>query len=292
MLLIVFLAIAGVFCEEMAVTKEYTDYLKRHVDWQVVDYEENIFRGWTIDEIKRLLIQEIPEYDEPPPTIEADNALPSELVWGANCIRAVRDEGSCGSGWAVATADMLADRCCLDSGKDYGFLSVQELISCDHKSYGCQGGSPLWALEYIVRVGGLVPESCFPYKAQNLPCPNKCVNGTPLENARVCPCKGSKQCIGVENMKTCLKSGPITVGFYVPRSFLSYQSGIYKCDGSSLGLHVAVAIGYSDDPECHWIMRNSWGTRWGMQGYVHMACQTCGSHGTYPNGNFMCEKVG
>jgi len=292
MLLIVFLAIAGVFCEEMVVTKEYTDYLKKHVDWKVVDYEENIFRGWTIDEIKRLLIQEIPEYDEPLPSVEADNALPSELVWGASCIHDVRDQGQCGSCWGLATGDMLADRCCLHSGKDHGFLSVQELVSCDRNSRGCQGGWPWSALEYIIKVGGLVPESCFHYKAQNLPCPTKCVDGTPLEKARVCPCKGPKQCIGVENMKTCLKSGPITVTFYVPRSFLSYKDGIYKCEGSSIGLHAVVAVGYSDDPECHWIIRNSWGTGWGMKGYVHMGCQTCGSHGTYPNGNVVCERVG
>jgi len=289
MLLVVFLAIAGVFGHEMVVTKEYTDYLKRHVDWEVVDYEENIFRGWTVDEIKAILIQDIPQYDEELPVAEADNALPSQLVWGASCIHEVRNQGACGSCWAFAIADMVADRCCIHTGKDQGLLSPQELVSCDRSSHGCQGGYPNRAVDYVIRNKGLVKEDCFRYEAKNLPCPRECHDGTPFEKARVCACTINRTCVGVEVMKTCLKDGPISVGFYVPRSFLSYKEGIYKCDGPSLGLHAVVAIGYGDDPECYWILRNSWGTNWGMKGYCHMACQTCGVHGTYAFGNVACE---
>jgi len=291
MVLIVFLTISAVFCKEMVVTQEYTDYLKRHVDWEVVDYEENIFRGWTIDEVKALLIQELPEFDELLPNVEADTVLPSKFVRGANCIHGVRDEGNCGACWAFSIADMLADRCCLHTGKDPGFLSVQELLSCDPVSYGCQGGWPLWALDYIKRVDGLVPEACFPYRAQNLRCPTSCVGGSDWKNAHVCSCPSYSRCIGVEQIKTCLKTGPVVLAFYAPKSFFSYKCGIYKCDGPSLGLRVGLAIGYSEDPECYWIVKNCWGTKWGMEGYFYIACQTCGIHGNYPNGNVMCDKV-
>jgi len=292
MLLIVFLAIAGVFCNEMVVTKEYTDYLKRHVDWEVVDYEDNIFRGWTIDEVKALLIQDLPQFDESLPSVEADTALPSELVWGANCIHGVRNQGQCGSCWAFATTDMLADRCCLHSGKDHGFLAPQELVSCDTQNGGCKGGWPYKALQYVQKVGGLVHEACFPYQAKGVPCPNKCADGKDWKGSHVCKCHKISHCIGVEQMKSCLKSGPISVAFKVSRSFMAYKSGVYKCDTSMVGLHAVVATGYGDKPECHWILRNSWGTSWGMSGYAHMACQTCGVHGEYKDGNVMCDKVG
>ena len=185
MLLIVFLTISAVFCKEMAVTQEYTDYLKRHVDWEVVDYEENIFRGWTIDEVKTLLTQELPQYDEFLPSVKADTALPSKLVWGGSCIHGVRDQGNCGAGWAFTTADTLADRCCIHTNKLSGFLSVQELISCDPKSYGCQGGWTSWGYDYIMKVEGLVREACFPYRGQNVPCPDKCLNGNDWKAANV-----------------------------------------------------------------------------------------------------------
>jgi len=291
MLLIAFLIIPVVFCQEMAVTREYTDYLKKHVGWEVVDYEENIFRGWTVDEVKTLLIQEVPEFDELLPNVEADTALPSKLVLDDNCIHGVRDQSQCGASWAIAAADMLADRCCRHKGKDHGFLSVQELISCDHISHGCQGGWPSWALDYVKKAGGLVGEACFSYKAQNLLCPIKCDDGSNWKAAHVCKCESYSRCIGVEQMKTCLKSGPITAAFYAPKSFFTYSGGIYKCDGSSLGLHAIVIIGYNEKPECHWIAKNSFGTGWGIKGYLHIACQTCGIHGSYPHGNVMCDKV-
>jgi len=294
MLLIIFLTIPAVFCQEMIVTMEYTDYLKRHVDWEVVDYEDNIFKGWTVDEVEALLIQEVPQFDEFLPSIEADTALPSKLVWGASCIHEVRNQNNqsnCTAGWAFAAADMLADRCCLHTGKDHGFLSPQELISCDSISHGCQGGWPSWAIDYVIRTGGLVPEACFSYKARDLRCPTMCDNGSDWRTAHVCSCNSLTRCMGVERMKSCLKTGPISVAFHITRSFLSYKEGIYKCDGPSIGVHAAVAIGYDDKPECHWIIRNSWGTEWGKKGYVHMACQTCGVNGNYPNGNVMCDKV-
>jgi len=289
MLLIVFLAIAGVFCHEMAVTREYTDYLKRHVDWEVVDYEENIFRGWTIDEVKALLIQDFPQYDEEIPLAEADHALPSQLVWGANCIHQVRNQGSCGSCWAFAIADMVADRCCMLTGKDQGLLSPQELVSCDTSGQGCQGGIPSKALDYVIKKGGLVQETCFPYKAQKVACTNKCSDGRTFDNARVCKCTARKTCTTVNVMKTCLKDGPISVGFEVSRSLMNYKSGIYECDGSFIGRHAVVAVGYSESPKCHWIIRNSWGTTWGMQGYLHMACQTCKVH-EYAEANVVCTS--
>jgi len=292
MVLIVLLTISAVFCKEMVVTQEYTDYLKRHVDWEVVDYEENIFRGWTVDEVKSLLIQDVPQFDELLPNVEADTALPSKLVWDANCTHEVRDHGgNCVSSWATAAADMLADRCCIHTEKDEGLLSPQEIISCGPVDLGCQGGWPTSALDYVKEAEGLVREACFPFKAQNFPCPSSCADKTDWKAAHVCKCDKYSTCIGVEEMKTCLETGPITIAFNVPQSFFSYKSGIYKCSGSSLGLHVAVATGHSDDPECHWIIRNSWGERWGLKGYILMACQSCGSDGSYPNGNVMCDKV-
>jgi len=286
MLLILFLTIPAVFCKEMIVTKEYTDYLKRHVEWEVVDYEDNIFRGWTVDEVKALLIHELPQFDEILPNVEADTALPSKLVWGANCIHGVRNQGQSGASGVYAGVDMLSDRCCIHTGKDHGFLSAQEVISCDPRG----GRWPSDVLNYVEKARGIVPEACFPSKSPNTPCPNRCVDGSDWQAAHVCRCTVRRTCIGVEFMKSCLEDGPISVGFYVSRSFMSYKSGIYKCDGSSLGLHAVVAVGYGDDPECHWILRNSWGTNWGMKGYCHMACQTCGVHGTYPSANVACER--
>ena len=92
-------------------------------------------------------------------------------------------------------------------------------------------------------------------------------------------------------MKKCLGSGPVVVTFEVCSSFFSYRSGIYKCDCANGGLHSVTATGYAETPECHWIVRNSWGSVWGDHGYFKIACKTCGMEGKYPNGNAICENV-
>lgn len=279
---------------EMLVTKEYTDYLKRHVSWEVMDYEENIFRGWTVEEAKMFLGATLPEETEYLPSVDVMSNLPSSMSWaGASCDHGVRNQGQCGSCWAFAVTGMLSDRCCLQ-GHDHGWLAPQELVSCDKHSQGCNGGWCTWALDYVISVKGLVHEACFPYKAQNLKCPTTCADGKDWAASHVCNCAGGyKIADSVDKIKSALATGPISVAFGVCNSFFSYKNGIYKCDcnGRYAGLHAVLAVGFKDQPECHWNVRNSWGESWGMKGYFDIGCTQCGMQGTYPNGNVVCEKV-
>ncbi len=285
----------AVGCEEqMLVTKAYTDYVRRHVSWKVVDYEDNIFRGWTVAEAAQLLgtIQP-PVADTPLPIFETAEPVPAAIDWRGNCVHEVRNQNSCGSCWTFGTAGMLSDRCCLHVN-DHGWLSPQELVSCDIRNDGCSGGWPAWALQYVLDNGGLVPEACFPYEGSNTNCPTKCTDGSDWRKAHICACHGLKQCLGVDGLKGCLKSGPVAVTFEICTSFFVYRSGIYKCDctNGENRLHTVTAVGYSDTPECHWIVRNSWSDWWGEKGYFRMAYNSCGMNGKYPNGNAMCETVG
>jgi len=77
----------------------------------------------------------------------------------------------------------------------------------------------------------------------------------------------------LDQMKGCLASGlPIVLGISVYESFESQQvarSGIVPMPPISeklLGGHAILAVGYND-AEQRFVMRNSWGTSWGMQGY-------------------------
>ncbi|MDR3715200.1 MAG: hypothetical protein P4L51_20495 [Puia sp.] len=60
---------AAVLCDEMLVTQEYTDYLKKHSSWEVADYENNVFRGWAVSEAASMFSQELPS-DEMPSRFE------------------------------------------------------------------------------------------------------------------------------------------------------------------------------------------------------------------------------
>ena len=77
-------------------------------------------------------------------------------------------------------------------------------------------------------------------------------------------------------MKGCLASGyPFVFGFTVYESFESQpvaQTGVVPMPAPKeqvLGGHAVLAVGYDDSRQC-FIVRNSWGPGWGMQGYCYM----------------------
>ena len=265
---------------EYAITQAYTDYLKAHVTWEVTDYEENIFRGWTIDEVKELFIpvemlhMEIPSV----PYLITDDSELKETDWSKDapsCIHESKNQGNCGSCWALAVAGMVSDRCCLRKN-DHGWLSPQELVSCDKSNSGCESGSEYRAIDYVVK-NGLVHEACFPYIAVNGTCSEKCEDGKDWAASHVCKCKKKELCYGVTGMAKCLESGPITAGFTAYNDFLYYKSGIYRWNKrvEDPGGHAVRCYGYATFPEKHWKCINSWGTGWGMEGYFNIAIGEC-----------------
>jgi C1A family cysteine protease len=73
-------------------------------------------------------------------------------------------------------------------------------------------------------------------------------------------------------------------------SFQLYASGVYSPSGCSpSGLdHVVTAIGYgtTSTGQAYWLLKNQWGTDWGMEGYMYIArgVNMCGIESTasYP----------
>lgn len=98
-------------------------------------------------------------------------------------------------------------------------------------------------------------------------------------------CKGARKYKAVQyhaarrilsQMKGCLASGyPFVFGFTVCESFESQQvaqTGLVPVPAQTekvLGGHCVVAVGY-DDSQQRLIVRNSWGTGWGLQGHCTM----------------------
>ena len=80
----------------------------------------------------------------------------------------------------------------------------------------------------------------------------------------------------LNQMKGCLASGyPFVFGFTVYESFESQEvakTGVVPMPSSNeqvLGGHAVLAVGY-DDSQQRFMVRNSWGDKWGMAGYFTM----------------------
>jgi C1A family cysteine protease len=121
---------------------------------------------------------------------------------------------------------------------------------------------------------GDCPESEWPYDITKFTVkpPSKCYK----EALHYTAVQYQRLVQNVNQMKGCLASGyPFIFGFTVYDSFENQQvakSGEVPMPGPAekvLGGHCMVAVGY-DDSQQRFIVRNSWGGNWGMQGYCTM----------------------
>ena len=105
-----------VCCQELLVTQAQTEYLKQHATYEVVDYEENVFKGWTVEEAKSLLTDpRFPSEGQKPLPLynEFKGGLETVVDWrqkNPQCIAAVHSQGGCTSSWAFTVAHMLGER--------------------------------------------------------------------------------------------------------------------------------------------------------------------------------------
>ena len=255
-------------------TKDFVEKLKKVASWEVEEFENNIFKGWSDAELRAILSVKMTLPDRSkelePQMIDnlPDNFDPHDK-WPA-CIHPIRDQGQCGSCWAFGLVESISDRFCIQ-GKDV-ILAPQDSVSCDKSNYGCNGGHIDRAWNYATQTG-IVPDTCMPYVSGNghvPPCPSKCTGkGTWVKYK----CASGTVFNAVDNtakMNEMYNNGPLENAFAVYEDFFSYKSGIYHhVSGGLAGYHATKTLGWgvSSSGEKYWIVANSWGTSWGMKGF-------------------------
>jgi C1A family cysteine protease len=225
-------------------------------------------------------LKSIPE-DEGIPYEETFTAVPATFDWrnidgnGTSFVTPIRNQRSCGSCWAFATAAGLESYTLMTQNiPNYNLdLGEQILISC-YNTNGCSGGSPSGA-SYYLKTTGLPLESCFPYEAydandggNSVFCSEACANWQ--QNTYKIMNYGSVS-KNVSAIKDALVSyGPLVTTFSVYSDFFSYNGGIYSyTTGTYQGGHAVLIVGYDDVNQC-FIVKNSWGTGWGESGYFRI----------------------
>jgi cathepsin B len=175
----------------------------------------------------------------------------------------------------------LSDRFCIASnGKVDVVLSPQDPVSCNWYNQGCNGGMLNLVWEYF-KLTGVVPEKCFPYTSQNGTvdsCPKTCVDGkTDFNSQKYKVASWSKVSPTFfywereqKIEEAIMTTGPVQTGFSVYQDFLTYSSGVYRhITGGFLGGHAVKIVGWgvTSEGQKYWIVANSWGVSWGLEGF-------------------------
>ncbi len=201
-------------------------------------------------------------------------------VGGANFITPVRDQGGCGSCVAFGTAAAVEGTLRVtrrDPSLDVN-LSEAHLFYCYAREQGRSCATGWWPSAALdaMKAGGVVDEACFPYTAGDQPC-NLCPD---WEN-HLTKISGWHTISDPLAMKAWIAAhGPLVTCFAVYSDFFHYVSGVYRHQAGDLeGGHCVCVVGYDDAQGC-WICKNSWGTRWGENGFFRIAYGDCGIDST------------
>jgi hypothetical protein len=179
----------------------------------------------------------------------------------------VKNQAGCGACWAFAAVAVLESYVKIHKGVELD-LSEQQLVSCTE--YSCWGGDVDLPFIHFADPGA-VSEDCMPYTHSN---PAPCVEIS-------CPIVAKTSSVicntgtGIDNKKDLLLRGPVSGEMLAFDDFTYYKSGCYEVADTSqpIGFHAVEIVGWNDticDGEGAWIIKNSWGTNWGMDGFAYI----------------------
>lgn len=234
------------------------------------------------------------------PTVEHDKELIKNLPecfdardkW-PNCpsLKEIRDQGRCGSCWALSSVSAMTDRVCTYSNGTKSFhFSAEDLTTCSHQG-GCQGGNPYEAWKFWVE-NGLASggnygshEGCKPYSIPTClhhmtdctnysttpTCKHACVDGYKVSYEEDLRHGVKVYAVGGEGnyMAELYSNGPFVVSFAVYEDLADYTGGVYQhVHGELLSRHAVKLMGWGvEEGIKYWLITNSWGTDFGAEGY-------------------------
>lgn len=207
--------------------------------------------------------------------------IPDSLDWReAGAVTEVKNQGQCGSCWSFSTTGAIEAAKFLVDGELVS-LSEQDLIDCDPNDYGCDGGLMDSAFEYLMAEGiGLCSEADYPYEAAVGECRQDSCDD--VSNTAVIGYKDI-QAYMVDAMLDGLNVQPISAAVAASSDvFQFYSSGVIT--GPDCGTqvdHAILAVGYGTDGDTdYFLVKNSWGSGWGENGYFRLDRNSSDDAGT------------
>jgi len=239
------------------------------------------------------------------PVDPAANAFvaPNSLDWRTQgVVTPVKNQGGCGSCWAFSATETVESAYGMMQLKaniepQLQMLAPQQLVDCAPNPQdcggtgGCEGSTQPLAFSYLISAGGQDASSDYAYTA---------TDGT-------CMASSNTPIIGITGqvdlptnnytalMHALVTAGPIAIS--VDASWGAYEDGVFQPPSSGIqtGIdHAVQLVGFGTESGLdYWLVRNSWGSSWGEDGYIKLqrfgeGKEPCGTD-TAPADGFGCK---
>ncbi|KAL3999063.1 Papain cysteine protease family protein [Acanthocheilonema viteae] len=207
--------------------------------------------------------------------------LPKKVDWrSSGAVTRVKNQGSCGSCWTFSAVGALESQHFLRTGNLIE-LSEQNLLDCSsndiYGNSGCDGGLMMQAFQYVVENDGIDTEDSYPYVGYQYLCQySNLTRGTTAIGGKFLP-EGDE----LQLQAAIAIIGPISTAINADLMQF-YKRGVFSNDHCSTSLnHAVLAVGYGTEKKKfrngtdklidYWLIKNSWGKRWGIGGYLKLA---------------------
>jgi KDEL-tailed cysteine endopeptidase len=225
------------------------------------------------------------------------SSLPASVDWTTvpNVVTPVKDQGNCGSCWSFSATGAIEGAYGIkyqQQAYSKGF-SEQELVSCDTTDAGCNGGWMDDAFAWAQKNGGLPTEQDYPYTSGTSGQSGSCQKTGHVMIAASTPSGYvDVKTKDVNAMMAAVAQQPVSIAIQAnQKDFQNYKSGVLTGTCGQRLDHGVLNVGYGVYTDAaqtpYWKVKNSWGTSWGMQGYIlieRSSADKCGvlDAGSYP----------
>merc|ERR1719396_110305 len=247
-----------------------------------------------------------PKQHKSAPVKAAENLeAPAAVDWRKTiAVTPIKNQGQCGSCWAFSATEAIESQYVLDASPEYAIeLSPQQITSCTTSCGGCQGGWPYAGYEYVQSVAGLANEWYWPYTQSMIAstATAACATNVSIFNGPdaalagghatvtgynyVIPECASGSCTkqDMQGLAAAVAEGPVSICVNAG-AWNDYTGGVLSqsaCGGYGAGDldHCVQLVGYNTTASSpYWIVKNSWSTTWGEDGYIFLEypANTCG----------------